>query len=42
MLVIYRAGAWELIASPQDISEAWDLCELFETQTGIRHYVGRI
>ena len=42
MLVIYRARTWELIDSPQDISEAWDLCALLETQTGIRHYVGRI
>ena len=42
MLVIYRAGDWAVIESPQDPSEAWDLCALFETQTGIRHYVGRV
>ena len=42
MLVIYRARDWQIIDCPQDPAEAWDLCALLETQTGIRHYVGRI
>lgn len=42
MLVIYRARTWELIKCPQDISKAWELAELLETQTGCRHYVGRL
>ena len=42
MLVIYRAGDWQLIESPQDPAEAWDFCALLETQTGIRHYVGKV
>ena len=42
MLVIYRARSWEVISCPQDISEAWELAELLETQTGVRHYVGRV
>ena len=42
MLVIYRARAWELIKCPQDPEKAWELAELLETQTSIRHYVGRL
>ena len=42
MIVIYRARTWQVIESPQDIAEAWDLCALLETQTGIRHYVGKV
>ena len=42
MLIIYRAGRGELISCPQDSTEAWELAESLEKQTGIRHYVGRI
>lgn len=41
MLVIYRDGDWQLIRSPQDLTEAWELAERLTEETGIPHHVGR-
>lgn len=42
MIVIIRQGHWELIAAPQDPSQAWDLADRLTSQTGILHTVGRV
>ena len=41
MIVIIRAGAWELIPAPQDPTEAWELADRLTAETGERHMVGR-
>ena len=41
MIVIIRAGAWELIPAPQDPTEAWELADRLTAETGERHIVGR-
>ena len=42
MIVIYRARTWELIESPQDIEQAWELADLLTTSTRVNHYVGKL
>jgi len=42
MIVIIKAGAWELIPAPQDVAKAWELADRLTQTTGTRHTVGRI
>ena len=41
MLVIVKAGAWELIPAPQNPTEAWELADRLTAETGESHIVGR-
>ena len=41
MIVIIKAGAWELITAPQDPAKAWELADRLTKSTGINHWVGR-
>lgn len=41
MLVIIKSGQWELIRSPQDTIEAWELADSLTASTGVYHWVGR-
>ena len=38
MIVIYRPDHFELIKSPQDIEQAWQLADQLTSATGVNHY----
>ena len=42
VIVIIKQGHWELIAAPQDPTQAWELADRLTSQTGIPHTVGKI
>jgi hypothetical protein len=42
VIIIIRAGCWELIPAPQNPEQAWELADQLTEQTGIAHTVGRI
>jgi hypothetical protein len=42
VIVIVRAGAWELIPAPQDPTAAWELADKLTAETGAPHTVAKV